>query len=636
MASPTATGYTVDPRWTLFAIFLTLVGLLGLAGLLYGVKFHGVSYSFAKIPTRDLFVFLLGLTAAPLLLTLFHRVPTLLLLLPIAFVLLLYPLFNPFGIPYSRDPIFNFQFASTLLQSGHWVPAALVTEQAGTYTYFPGSGVFNAETSVLTGVPLATSFLWGIPLLHLLVLPAAVYSIGKVWFGPRIAWGGVLFYLGTPSILFNLPVQQEFAIPFFTLTLLALSLLFAPATAGEATGLRVGIVLFSSFVVVSHHLTSYFLAAWLAALVVVPYLIGGARERGIPGPLGSRRRTLVGGPTSPEPEERSPRSGFVFARYFLVFAAYTLFVSATTLSHNLTLLGQVLSNLILGVAPSSRIAAVGQSFPLYQQLWIYLAIGGLVLVSAFVARSYLTDRRSTFLVANLVVAAAAILATLPFLATEFGFLSLRGMEFCMPFAAPAFAWWLVYRLRPWLAPRLARLRLPGPLRIRRLAAPLVVLALAGLIFTAGGLVPVDVRDQFAAREDIPVDSPLHVGAASYSLGLWARGHLNTSSYLWGDYLAYSVFGGFGRFQMRYDQFGLFNGTNITPAAWRALSPGDFVVTDRYMTQVTPEFPGPTSHQPIAPLTAAQLAKFDLPPYFDLVYADSEFTIYEFLHPPPGL
>jgi hypothetical protein len=623
-------------RWTLLALSLSLLGMVALAALVFGVRLHGVRDSLGGLPTRDLYVIVLGLIAAPLFLALTHRISPIFVIVPIATLVLIYALFNPFGIPYSRDPVYNFQFANVLLQTGRWTPGAVVTQQAVAYSFYPGSAVYNAEFSVFTGLPLPQTFLVASPLLHLLVLPPAVYTIGAQMFGSRAGYGGVLFYLATPSILFNVPVQQEFALPFFTLTLLALCLLSANPPSPTALGLRVGVVLFSSYVVISHHLSSYFLAAWLAGLFFVPYMLGGARERRVIrlGQVRGREVLLLTERTGPV--EGPLRPGPMLGRYLLVFVLFSFVVSAPVLYHHIVVLNQALAGIVQGIPPSARTASVGQSFPLYQQVWIYATLGILLVVALLAARRFLRSRRHSFLVTNLIIAAIAILATLPFLPTTLGFLPLREMEFSAPFVAPALTWWLLARFRPWLRRWLAQHRSTSRPWLRRLGPTAGVLLLAGLVFTGGSLVPVDVRDQFAPPSSVLVDSPLYLDPAGYGLGIWAHGHLNGSVHLWGDYLAYSVFGGFGEFKMRYYQYELFNGSNISTTAWHALGIGDYVVTDRYMTQLTPEFPGPPTGQPTGPLTTAQVQKFDLPPYFDRVYQDPTFTIYELLQKPPGL
>ena len=118
-------------------------------------------------------------------------------------------------------------------------------------------------------VPANIGYLWIEPVLRLLALPATVYAIGRRIFGPRTAVVGVLLYLGTPSILFNEPVQQGFGTIFFGLSLLALIMLAEAADRASQRRAQLLFLLVASGIVMTHHLTSYVFAIWLAALGVI-------------------------------------------------------------------------------------------------------------------------------------------------------------------------------------------------------------------------------------------------------------------------------------------------------------------------------------------------------------------------------
>ena len=78
--------------------------------------------------------------------------------------------------------------------------------------------------------------------------------------------------------------------------------------------------------------------------------------------------------------------------------------------------------------------------------------------------------------------------------------------------------------------------------------------------------------------------------------------------------------------MQYNQYSIFNGTTLPASVWAKVPLGSYVVVDKYMTTSTPQFPGDL--QPTGPLTSGQLEKFNDPAFFDLVYQDSTFTIYQ--------
>lgn len=600
--------YQMHPGLTLLSLGLCLVGFLDIAFQLYEFKFNGIGPTIHGLPSRVLFVFGLTLVASPLILAIFRRPPLLFILPTISLVFLLYPLFAPYGVPNGQDAIFNFQFAFSILHTGQWVPGGGVTLQAVVYAYYPASAVFNAELSSFTGVPLYQTFLWGEPLLRLLILPATIYALGKRYFGHRVGLVSVLIFLATPSILFNYPVQSEFAIPFFALTLVLLGYLVID-TRQRQNRILVAAALFASFVIISHHFSSYVLGAWVGSLVVLWAIF-----------------RVYSSPNT-------WRAAAILGSYLAAFFVYTYWVSLPSFLANWTSLVFVVTTLIHPSSLSvSTATSVGASFPEYQLAWSYLAYLTILVISVLVLRRWLRGQRRRYFTPNLIVGILAVLVTLPLLVTAFSFLAERVLEYGEIFMAPAVAWWLTQRLvsRPASATRpLVPVRPNPPARVsRRLAVSMGVIVLVVLIFTGGSLVPYSTRDQFAAPSAITTESPLHIDYNSYALGIWSHEHLTSSTYVWGDTLTLCVFGGFGLFNMVYDQYMLYNGTTIPLSVWSFVSLGSFVVVDKYMTTTIPQFPGPTYDQPTAPLTPGQLAKFNNPAYFDLVYQDSTFTIYE--------
>jgi hypothetical protein len=595
------------PGRFLVALYLCLLGFVGVALLIYASKYLGAGSTVFDLPSRDLWVLSLMLVASPLLLAVFQRVPIVFLLPPIALIFLLYPLFSPFGLPYDRDVIYNFQFASVLLQSGHWAPGAGVTGAAYTYSFYPGSGVYDAEFASVTGVPLITTIQWSIPLLRLLVLPPVVYALGKRLYGPRVGMLGLVLFLGTPSILFNISVQQEFAVVFLALAFLLLTfIVLEPST--PPTAVIIAFVLCSAFVIVSHHLTSYVLLAWLGGFLLVAFLL-------------ARKQALHWKRVVP-----------LFAVYSAIFVLYTSFVSLPSFREQVAQISPTFAGFVMAtpstVTPGG--AGIGQSFPLYQQVWIYGAFLLIIVLPILGLRRFRRERGWDFASVNVVVALVLTLFSIPFLATQFSFLVLRVMEWAGLFLLPMAAWWLLQRLWPGhsgaRALRSLGIRVPG-IRWRKYAGPVAALAVIVLIFTGGSLAPYSSRDQFAPPSQIENDSPVLIDQNDYALGLWAHSHLNGSVLIWGDLYTYSVIGGFGRFSMVWDSYLVFNTTTVSEAAWARIVVGEYIVVDQYMTTKTPTFYGPSSDQPTGPLNIGQVTKFSDPTYFDRVFGNSSFTIY---------
>jgi hypothetical protein len=596
----------IHARRVLLALSLSLVGFLTVAFLIYATKYLGAGPTVFDLPSRDLWVLGLLLAVSPVLFAVFQRVPLLFLLPGIALIFLLYPLFSPFGLPYDRDVIYNFQFASVLLNTGHWVPGgASYTGQAGDYSIFPGSGVFNAEFASVTGVPLVTSIQWSIPLFRLLALPPVIFALGKRLFSARVGYLSLLLFMGTPSVLFDISVQQEFAIPFLALTLLLLAfVVLEPKLWSRAV--FISLVLFSSFIVISHELTTYATLAGLGGFLFISLLL-------------ARRKAIGWSRVAP-----------IFVTCLATFVVYTYFVSAALVRFQLNQLVIVLHDLLITSPTNSNPAAagIGQSFPLYQQVWAYGAFLLIVVLAMVGLYAYRRSRQWSFVGVNVLVALLLTFASIPFLETDYSFLVLRVLEWFGLFLLPIGAWWLVGRWGPnyTRSPNASNPR-RRPIRSswRRFVGPVAALVLIGLIFTGGSLTPITSRDQFAPASQIENDSPVLVNQADFALAAWAHSHLNYSAVVWGDYFTYAIFGGFGEFQEAWNAYLPFEGTYVSESAWAVLKVGQFIVVDQYMTTKTPQFYG--SLEPTGPLSAQQISKFNNSIYFDCVFDNSRFTIY---------
>ena len=619
VGSAAVTEAPTAPGWALLSLVLCLVGFLGVAGLLYGSKFLSLGAYYHGIPTRVLFVLSLALVGSPFYVTITRRVPGLFLLAPIALLAFLYPLFSPYGLPYSRDPIYSFQFAQTLLQFHTWVPNLFATNQAIVYSFYPGSGVFNAEVASFTGLPLLDTFNWGLQLFRFLVIPLAIYALTVRFFGPRPGALAVFLYMGVPSIEVNVPTQQDFALPFLLLVVLV-AVYIIQTESRSLTALRVAFVVFSSFIILSHHLSSYITGIWIVGILLIPYLLRG------------------------QAAFDKLRPGVAAARYLLVFLLYVLLVSAPAFVNHVRLLYTAVGSIFTGTSPSGRAATIGSTFPLYQTGWIFLALGLIVVISVYVLVLLLRRPRLSFLSTLVVIALLTALVTVPFLTTGLSFLALRLMEYSELILAPVVAWYLVAylpreRTSPVPPPGAGSAHPSSPGRRRPWWPVVAAIGLCLLIFTGGSLVPLSSRDAFAPANAVLIDAPRYINQSAYNAAMWAASHLDSNTaghthFMWGDDLVYSVYGGFGRFNMTWNPFHIFQYKVLDATNWTGMAVGDYVVLDALMSQVTPTFEGPTNHvgkpiaQPGGPVPSQNLTKFQANPQFFLkVYQNNEFTVY---------
>ncbi len=444
-----STDYPPGPTASLVALLFSLLGFLGVALILYEFKFHGVSFLLGIIPTRVLLVLSLASAAAPFYVTAVRRVPVLYLMLPVFLIVFLYPLFSPYGLPFSRDAIYNLQFAQSVLTTHSWQPLVDVSAQAKIYSFYPGGAVYNALVPSLTGIPLNQTFLWAFELLRLLVIPCAIYAFCVRLFGSRPAPLAVLFYLTVPSIQMNVPTQTDFAVLWFILAVVLLGFLATSSATSETWFLRAMFIAAAAMVVVSHYVTTYLLIAMLFGLAVLPWII--------------RRR-------DPYPNLRSFTMFFAVLTMLLIWVAL---VSRPVILKEYAILVLNVHAVLMPAAGRAVAAAPGGTFPLYEVAWIVAAIvvsGGLAMLT--LVRTYRFDQLA-FITFGIVSSTLVGIFSIPFLSTGFSFLALREFEFVGVFFAPAGAWYLTNRLlRPRVelpahAPRdLPRLpirhRVPGP------------------------------------------------------------------------------------------------------------------------------------------------------------------------------
>ena len=181
---------------------------------------------------------------------------------------------------------------------------------AHTYSFYPLGNVFEGYIILTTGAQGAVSFSWIEPILRLLAVPSIVFALGRRLFSTRIAVLGLFFYLGTGSILFNIPVQQGIGIIFVGLSLLALIMLTRSAEETSQRRAQILFALVSGGIVMTHHLSSYIFAGWLATLAIM---------------MSTRRfRPVVG----------SLRLGVLFLYFIALLAIYITFFTYAILRAN--------------------------------------------------------------------------------------------------------------------------------------------------------------------------------------------------------------------------------------------------------------------------------------------------------------
>jgi hypothetical protein len=597
------------------ALFVCLVGFIGLVATMWTLKSGG------RV-SREVFLLCLALTCAPMLIALWQKPKPLFLIPPVVAIFLIYPVAMPFGLVWGPDPIFNYNFTESVVASGFWVPGKTGTFEPA-YSYYPVGNVFMGYVILTANLPPAAAFAWLEPILRLLAVPAAAYSIARRRFSAQTSSLGLFFYVGTASILFNVPVQQGMGTVFVALSLLALLIMSQNPDKRVQRRVLVLFLITSGSIVMTHHLSSYLFAGWIAGLAL--FMAGKPRRSSV----AALRLNLL-------------------TVYFLVLLGtyvatftYPIFViHEATLS---TVLERLTSPELLSRTGTGGLESgptLGRTFSLLEVAWIGASVLGLFMLSLFSIFKYRRVGVVPFAVANGMVAAGLVFVTLPLLATTSKDVPLRVGEYANLFIAPFAAATLIR----WSQSRIVQLErfIPRALHPRRWTAAGALLV-AVLIFMGGSMVPSTNRVYFEAPRDWSSDSVLLAGPDFQRSAAWARDHFGSPlpdasaicwryplakpCRFWGDQMAVDSFAGFAYMRVDYGSSRLFANTSFNDSLWAIIAVGDYVVVNKWMLLYTPHFLREPEPPPPAPVASGYLDKFARDPHFDLIYEDGAWAVY---------
>ena len=169
------------------------------------------------------------------------------------------------------DDFSHWRGALDLVASGHLFQANPLLPIS---PYYPGMEIFTTALSSLTGLSLFASGTLLIGVAHLIFALAIYLFFEHFTDSPRMAGIAALLYMANPGYLF---FDMNFAYESLALPL-ALFVLFAvvqrnKAPKGKRLGLNVVILLGLGAVVVTHHLTSFFLVAFLLLWAAIPFIL---------------------------------------------------------------------------------------------------------------------------------------------------------------------------------------------------------------------------------------------------------------------------------------------------------------------------------------------------------------------------
>jgi hypothetical protein len=585
------------------ALLICLVGFVALVSLMWILKTGGQA-------PRLAYLVALAMTCAPFLVAILRRPKPIFLIPPIIAIFLTYPVATPYGVVWSPDPIFNYNFTQSVVASGFWVPGKTETFEPA-YAYYPVGNVFMGYIILTARLPGAVAFVWLEPIIRMLAIPATVYAIGRRRFSAQTSTLGLFFYLGTGSILFNAPVQQGMGTIFFALSLLSLLMLSQSPTKSSQRRVLILFFLSSGTIVLTHHLTSYVFAGWIAGLAL--FMAGRPARTNVP----------------------SLHLGLLAGYFVALLGLYVaIFTYPIFIIHERSLSGvleRLTSPEILARPVTGGVAgpALGRTYAPWEIVWIGSSILGLLLLAVFSILKYRRARIIPFAVANGVVASGLVFVTLPLLATAGHDIPLRVGEYANLFVSPFAAATLIR----WSQSRLVQLErfVPQALHPRRWTAAGVLL-LAALLFMGGAMVPGTNRAYFEARQDYSSDTVFLSGPDAQWASAWATDHFGGAR-MWGDQLAIDTFVGFAPMRVDYGSSLIFINQSFNATTWRMLAIGDYVVVNHWMVVFTPHFLREPEGAPPAPIPVGAVEKFARDPHFALVFEDATWSVYRVIAKP---
>jgi hypothetical protein len=182
------------------------------------------------------------------------------------------------------DELEHWRSTENILQTGHLFTVNYSLPISPDY---PGLENVTAALSSITGLSVFASGFVVIGAAHLLLVALLYALFHKLSGSTRVSGIGCLIYAMNPHFGFfdSMFIYQAMALPFLVLALYAVLQLTPPSGSREAhlrTGWWVVLVLSLATTTVSHHVTSYVLAALLALLAAVTAVRSGSRAARVP------------------------------------------------------------------------------------------------------------------------------------------------------------------------------------------------------------------------------------------------------------------------------------------------------------------------------------------------------------------
>lgn len=503
----------------------------------------------------------------------------------------------------------------------HWRAAQHLNSGAGLFLenpinkaveFFPGLG---AATGTLVSATGLSTFAAGnilIAAVHALILGALFLLYERVSGSPRVAMVAVVVFAASPAFVFfnSYFAYESLALPLAAsvLTAVVLSDRTSPRT---ARGLLSAAIVLALAVVVTHHITS-----WVLAAMLLLFGLAAIWGRGWAAPI-SKHLIAAGAVTA-----------VAVVAWLGFIAPYTVEYVSPTFTDSADAIAR-----LAGGSSEHRQLFYRSTAPFYEKYGSYLAV--LILAAAFafaVVRMYREGRlKREYLTTALAVVGVTYFLSLPIAFLIKDSAVSRVWDFAFIGVAPLVA----LALTPLFA---------APSRGRRVFAA----ALVFVIFL-GGVVSRTSLQQGLPGSYEPTADPRSMTAEVMAASNWLRQSQGADNVVTGDRTGFAVFGSYGDQDVISGQstgarpWRIFFPRAITPTVIEELDRDDvqFLVVDRRITRQLPRVgwyytasePGARTRE--HPLDPASLEKFADSDLFSRIYDNGNILIYRYLPPAHG-
>jgi hypothetical protein len=512
--------------------------------------------------------------------------------------------YSPTRLAFS-DEFVHLRSVKDDLSSGHLFSFNPLLPEAARY---PGLGAVTSGLVRLSGLPISTAALVEIGCARGIMMLAIFLVVERLARSPRVAGLACFFYAANPNFLYW---SSQFSYESLALPLVAFTFFLVLRRSSDGATWRVPALAAASIlaVVITHHLSSYFLAAvllgWSAVVLWRRWRLG---TRGEYLPLGLAVLALVA-------------IGVWLLAVAPITSQYLGSIASST--------GEGLFNVLTGAGVTRKLFTSGAEVaPIWERVLSIASVALTLLAIVFAAILIWKRRRVTpLMLAPLLLALAyPLLLPLRFIASAAETAN-RSSEF------------LFLGVGAVLSAAAVALRARGASRIGRLSAGGVVCF--SVIVLLGGLAVSWQYSERLPQDEATATVPYQLGATAISADQWAAASLGPGHRFASDFLDHLGLATYGRQRTlwapvdRVSAWQIMAPASVDPAVRRAIRQGgiEYVLIERRLSDGIPavgyyfDKGEPGAGDFTRPLEAGTLAKFDRVSGVSRLYDNDREQIY---------